>query len=112
MMNEKFRILGEEINVLEYKGTKITWDIDPLKLDAKKRDIILFQVEDIFSEEDKVNEEWALTHWSSEPIIVTKLNKKYVVLDGKHRLYRAKINGQKEIEAYFFEEDELEKYII
>lgn len=112
MINEKFRIPGEEINILEYEGTKITWDVDSLKLDAKKKEKILFQVEEIFSSEDKVNEEWALTHWSSEPIIVAQFNKKYVVLDGKHRLYRAKINGQKEIEVYFFEENELEKYII
>ena len=50
---------------------------------------------------------------SSEPIIITKrADDKFEVIDGKHRLYKAKMCGQMEIEAYFFTEQELEKYIL
>lgn len=111
MADKKFRIPGMEINVLEYGEKKIMWDVDPLKFDAKKKEKMTISVDEIFSDENTVDKEWALTHLSNEPIILTKLSDgKYVVLDGKHRLYRAKVCGQKEIEAYFFEESELEKY--
>lgn len=56
----------------------------------------------IINEDDYVNKEYAVLNIFDEPIIITKMkDDKYVILDGKHRLYKAKVSGQKKIEAYF-----------
>lgn len=110
---ENNQIPPAEINVSICDGVKIFWNIDLLRKDSQKKEKKLFDVNSLFNVEDKVDEEWAMRKISSEPIIITKgADDKFEVLDGKHRLYKAKMCGQKEIEAYFFTEQELEKYIL
>ena len=101
-----------EITSLHYYGKTVLCNVDWLREDTIFRTAKIFNVNDIFNEDDVVDKEKAMANISSEPIIITKLENGYGILDGKHRLYRAKNMGQKEIQAYFYELKELEKYIL
>lgn len=91
-----YRLPPEEINCTERDGKKILYNVDRLRIDANKKEKQVYNVDLIFNKEDSVNREYALEKISNEPIIVTKSDDdKYVILDGKHRLYKAKMNGQK-----------------
>ncbi len=101
-----------EITSLHYYGKTVLYNVDLLREDTIFKIPQMFNVNDIFNEDDVVDKERAMANISTEPIIITKLENEYGVLDGKHRLYRAKNMGQKEIQAFFYELKELEKYIL
>ena len=110
---ENNQIPPVEINCSDFNGVKIFWNIDLLRCDAQIKEKMVFDVDSLFNEEDDVDKEWAMRKISNEPIIIAKRDDgKFEILDGKHRLFRAKMCGQKQIEAYFFTEKELEKYIL
>ena len=73
-----------------------------------------YPVADLWRDDYGIDKDYAMRHISDVPIIITWYSdeEKYDVLDGKHRLYRAKMNGQKEIEAYFFDEVELKDFMM
>lgn len=110
---ENNQIPPVEINCSDFNGVRIFWNIDLLRCDAQRKEKMVFDVNCLFNEEDDVDREWAMRKISNEPIIIAKRDDgKFEILDGKHRLFKAKMCGQKQIEAYFFTESELEKYIL
>lgn len=101
-----------EINCIENKGKKILFNVDLLRINSIKKEKQFYDINDLFDINDTVDEDYALTKSLSEPVIITKIDDKYEVLDGKHRVYRAKNEGIVKIEAYFYEIQELDEYIL
>lgn len=109
----KGKIPGNQINISENNRIKVVWDIDYIISEMKGAKTKVLSVDKLYNEEDQVDKSYAMQTDLSSPIIVAKLNEKeYEIVDGKHRLYKAKMIGRKEINGYSIEPDNLSKYIM
>lgn len=110
-MNEK--IPGNQINISENNGIKVVWDIDSIVSEMAGTKTKVLSVDKLYNEKDQVNSSYAMQTDLRFPIIVAKLHgEEYEIVDGKHRLYKAKMIGKKEIDSYCIEPKDLFKYIM
>lgn len=110
-MNEK--IPGNQINISENNGIKVVWDIDSIISEMAGTKTKVLSVDKLYNEKDQVNASYAMQTDLRFPIIVEKLHgEEYEIVDGKHRLYKAKMIGKKEIDSYCIEPKDLFKYIM
>lgn len=102
-----------EINCSENNGVKVLWNVDLLRKDTRRTQKKLFSVQMLFNPDNIVDATYAMTKSMDEPIIIMKTEEdSYEILDGKHRLYKAKMTGQKEIWAYVISMEDRNKYIL
>lgn len=109
----KWKIPGNQINISENNGIKLVWDIDFIISEIKGSRTKALSVDKLYNEKNQVNKSYAMQTDLQFPIIVAKLsNEEFEIVDGKHRLYKAKMTGLKEIDSYCIEPNDLFKYLM
>lgn len=104
---------GNQINISENNGVKVVWDIDSIIYEMKGTNTQILPVDKLYDEKNQIDERYALQTDLTIPVIVAEICKeKYEILDGKHRVYKAKMTGKEEIEAYCIKRDDFHKYIL
>jgi hypothetical protein len=106
-------ILGSEISCSTRNGMKIIWDVERALKVSQKYGVKNIKVDEYFDASDGVNQEFAMNTERNEPIIVANIgNGKHTVIDGKHRIFKAKKLGHNEILAYIVPEKEIKNCIV
>lgn len=104
-MEQKYQLGNEYGNIM--------WNIGDMLLDISSFQKKKFSV-DKLSENNPFhgNEDYALQTDLSLPCVVVNLSNKFdKLIDGNHRLFKAKKEGLKEIECYYLQEEEHIKFI-
>lgn len=108
-----WKIPGNQINISENNGITVVWDIDFIICEMKETKTQVLSVDKLYDERNQVDESYALQTDLMTPVIVAEICEgKYEVLDGKHRIYKAKMTGREEIEAHCIARNDLHKYIL
>lgn len=99
-------------------GEKIFWNISKMRSYIKKHNIPkkIFLISDLYKfNKSPINEEHAIkTDYNIPGLIVELIEGKlfYKLIDGNHRLYKAKISGETTFSCYYFSFDEQIKFVV
>ena len=94
----------------------ITWNITEILKDIGEKDLPVYDysVEDLCACNDFTGDaEYAMSNVNDEPCVIAKLNEyTEILIDGNHRLYKAKQSGMSKISCYVLPVEFHKKFIV
>lgn len=93
-------------------GEEMFIHVKTLQLCSKRKNVEMIDVKKIgkvsFEDESQIQD--TMSGDSGTPVFLMKIeNEQYEILDGNHRVYKARSLNEKFIKAYVFEKDEIKK---